>query len=171
MEKILGTANNNLVTLFKRVWHQGVTKNRFSFAVGAKEGFTYKYRDPFIPVVYYNEQSPRLVVTPTRFFLDEICTICANARQITESQIPIEDYVAECEKKFGPSTVKIGVKQVLKERGMNTYGKNLTRCVRYLEKTMEAKVISLEQLATYLDLKVTKAILNKKHIVEGVLAS
>lgn len=167
MEKILGHQYNKLVKQFKMLRHQGVTTKVFSPRVSAKEYLPYKYRNPFIPVLFFNEQKPRLIVTPTRFFMDPICSICSSGKG-QASQISLKQFIAETNSKFQERTFKFVVKQALKEQGLATYSKEYTRARRYLDKALETKVISLQELATHYEFEVTKTRLDKK--LDGVLA-
>lgn len=168
MEKILGHQHNNLVKQFKMLRHQGVTTGTFALRVSAKEVFGYKYRNPFIPVLFFNEQKPRLIVTPTRQFIDPICSICATA-QGQASEISIKQFITETNQKFQERTFKLVVKQALKEQGLATYSKEFTRARRYLDKALETKIISLEELATHYDIVITKTRQDKK--MDGILAA
>lgn len=168
MEKILGHQFNNLVKQFKSLRHQGVTTGIFALRVGPKETFTYKFRNPWIPVLFFNEQKPRLIVTPTRHFMDQICSICSSA-QGHASEISIKQFIIETEHKFSPHLVKLVIKQALKENGLNTYGREFTRARRYLDRALETKVISLEELATHYNMTITNTNLRKK--LDGILAT
>jgi len=168
MEKILGHQYNNLVKQFKTLRHQAVTKKVFALRVSAKEFFAYKYRNPFIPVLFFDEQKPRLIVTPTRQFMAPICSICSTAKG-EESQISLKQFITETNGKFQERTFKLVVKQALKEQGLATYSKEFVRARRYLDKALETKVISLEELAAYYEFTITKTRLDKK--LDGILAS
>jgi len=168
MEKILGHQYNNLVKQFKMLRHQGVTTKIFALKISAKEVFTYKYRNPFIPVLFFNEQKPRLIVTPTRQFMDPICSICSTAKG-QASEISIKQFLTETNMKFQERTFKLVIKQALKEQGLVTYSKEYVRARRYLDRALEAKTISLEELAAHYEFEVTKTRLNQK--VDGILAS
>lgn len=165
MEKIFGTKYNNLVKFFKSLRQMGVTKGRFVLKIGTKEVFPYKFRDPFIPVLFFDEQSPRLIVTPTRHFMDPICSICTLGQK---SEIDLTRFKEETDKKFPTTLFKLVIKQALKEQGLSTYSKGMVRARRYLDRALEAKAISLEELAVVYDIKVTNARLREK--MDGVLA-
>lgn len=166
MEKIMGSKYNNLIKQFKTMRHQAVVKKIFSLRIGPKEIFTYKFRNPFIPLIFFNEQRPRLVVSPTREFIDPICSVCSTADNI-HSEIPIEQFIEEAEGKFNPQTLKAAIKQKLREIGLDTYSARFIQARRYIEKAMEMKVINLEDLAVYYGMTQTKTKLKKK--LDGVL--
>ena len=167
MESIVGAKKMKTVDIFAKMRKQGVTKKFFGMKLSNKKMFSYKWRDPFIPVLFYNNDSLRLIISPTRQWLDPICTICSAADGI-ESQVNVEQFIAESEKKFSPQTFKTVVKQFLKEQGINTYGTTIVQARRYLDRALERKQFNLEDLAVAYDLNPTKTRLRKK--LDGVLA-
>ena len=168
MESIVGHKKMNLVKEFSKMRQQGITKKYFGIMLRNKKLFSYKWRDPFIPVLFYNNSTLRMIVSPTRQWMDSICSICSHADGI-QSQISTEQFVKESSDKFTLPTFKAVVKQVLKEHGINTYSSKIVQARRYLDRALDKKIINLEQLALELDLKPTKTRLDKK--LDGVLES
>ncbi len=166
MESIVSSKKMKLVDFFAKLRQQGVTKKMFAIQLANKKMFYYKWRDPFIPVLFYNNSSLRMIVSPTRKWLDPICSVCSSADGV-QSEVNVKQFISESEKKFTPQTFKTVVKQFLKEQGINTYGSTIVQARRYLDRALEKKVFDLEDLAVAYDLKPTNTKLRKK--LDGVL--
>ena len=164
---VYGKDNVKLVTNFKMLRKRAIAKKYWMVKVsGRKDPVKYNYRDPFIPVLFWNEERLRPVVSPTRHFMDKICPVCAKGEK---SEISLEQFKKESEEKFTEATFKAAVKLKLKEMGIaNTYSNKFVQAQRYLDKALFKKQINLEDLAVIYGLKPTKAQLHKK--LDGVLA-
>ncbi len=169
MEKMFGTKYKKKITDFKKYRQQAVVKGNWVMKVGKNQSIKYNYREPFQPGLFWNEQSLRFIVTPTREFEDKICSKCAEAEgTLITSDVPVSQFIEESEKKFGASAFKAAVKLDLFTEGMTVYGKNVVQAYRYLNKARSAKQISLEQCAVHYDLEITNTRLRKK--LDGVVS-
>jgi hypothetical protein len=164
MEKMFGVKNRSLITNFKKWRQQAIASEnklwrmKISNAKG-DPAFAYKFRTPFIPVLFWNESSLRFVVTPQRQFMDEICSTCTHAEEPDrESDIPIPDFMQQSENKFqGKSNWVNAIRLALFMDGKTVFRPSVTRAYRYLNKCRMEKIINLEECATYYDLTETKA--------------
>ena len=161
-----GKDNVRTITGFKMLRKNAIAKKYWMMPVGPGKPIKYNYRDPFIPVLFWNEHRVRFIVSPVREFMDKICSICAISKN---SEIPLEQFMRESHEKFSESTFKAAVKLKLKELGIaNTYSKEFVKAQRYLDRALLQKQINLEELAVAYGLKPTKARLRKKF--DGILA-
>lgn len=169
MEDIVGAKYMNKVRHFQKM------KNRIKIApeghkifafrlLKDKPRFTYVYRNPFIPVLYFNGDSLRLVVAPTRQWLDPICPICDEytSEKKFESEIDVSKLVDESGESFRENEFKTAILLKLKENGINGFRPRIVQACRYLDKILEMKRISLEDLATHYGLTATKTKMRKK---------
>ena len=146
------------------------TKFRCTFRIGPKKFFAYNYKNPFVNCIFFNNQRLRYVIFPQREWIDKICSVCSSASgQLLKSEIPIDQFKKESEVKFGPQVFEAAVKLKLFANGMNVYAKSVVAAQRYLDRALEKKLISLEELATNYGFEVTRTKLRKK--LDGVLAS
>jgi hypothetical protein len=172
MENIVGKGNMWLVKHLARATKQKTKDGKrvhyfLSPRSYKKHIYTYKLRNPFIPTLFYDNSSLRFIVTPTREWLDPICSICTQGDH-TKSQVDVPLFCKQSEEKFGNKVSWVGViKQLLKEQGVNTYGSKYTQMRRYLDRALEMKQFNLNDLAVHYGLTVTKTRLNKK--LDGVL--
>src|SRR3989304_8076857 len=124
METIVGSRFMPVVYKFRTMFANRLATKKFSFMLnpklGAKGIFTYSYREPFIPVLFWNNIRLRNVVSPTRQWIDPVCSICSYAgSQKFESEIPIAQFIDEAGQKLGESHFKRAVKIRLLTNGIN----------------------------------------------------
>jgi len=165
MINMFGKKYTDKIMDFKKYRHMAITKKYWLMKV-AKNGelFKYEYRQPFIPVMFWNENSLRFVVSPTRQWQDPICSKCSEATMsgVLESDVPIPQFCQESEDKFGKSTWLASVKLNMYVEGMMVYNKNVITSLKYLNKCREKKLITLEAIAAHYDLVPKKTRLRKK---------
>jgi len=164
MEKIVGSKNMKKVRDFQSRFTKSIVKGFFTHRIGPKETFAYKYREPFIPLLFYNNNDLRAIVSPLRQWIEKICSRCS---QGSSSSISVKQFSQESIDKFGIDTFKTSVKHLLMLNGMNTHSRKVVAASRYLDRALEKKIINLEDLAVSLDLKITKTKLRKP--LDGVL--
>ena len=156
MEKMFGTKYGWKIRRFKKQRHESVT-NKAWFQPLAKDRpmFKYDYRNPFIPVLFWNESSLRQIIAPTRQWQDPVCSKCSTATggENLEPEISIEDFCESAEKKLGKSNWMTALRLSLYIEGKLVWGKSVQHAMKYLDKSRKKKVITLEQLAGHYDLK------------------
>ena len=167
MEKIAGSKYNKLIDEFVKMRRMGVTQGYWTVPIGPKEPLAYKFRDPFIPVLFFNDASLRLIVTPKREWLNEICTECEEAEgNDLPSGISIDEFVKNAEGNFGSGNFQAAIKLLLYTNGLTVYGKHVVQSLRYLERARLTKIITLEKLAVHYGFKITKTRLDKNPKVD-----
>ena len=170
MEAIGGSKYNKLIDNFINMRRHAIAKKYWAVPITPKEFLTHKYRQPFIPVLFFNESSMRLIVSPTRQWLDPICATCSEAKgDILQSGVSIEQFNKESEEKFGKGNWLAAIKLHLYTNGMTVYGKHVVQALRYYERARATKIITSEQQAAHYGLEITKTKLRKK--MDGVLES
>ena len=168
MEAIAGSRYNKLIEDFSRMRRQAVANKYWVAKISPKEFLTYKYRNPFIPVLFFNEGSMRVIVSPTRKWLDEMCTTCEEAKgEILQSNVSIEEFAKQSEFKFGERNWLAAIKLHLFTNGMTVYKNNVVQALRYYERARAKKLITSEQMAAHYGLEITHTKLRKK--LDGVL--
>jgi len=169
MLKIMGNKYYNKIEEFQKRRRRGIVKGHFTYKIGPKEDFPYKFKDPFIPLLFWNNESLRDIISPTRQWLEPICSTCQSAIDpLMVSEIPTKQFIDESVDKFGPGIFLAAVKIKLFMNGLNTYSNKVVQALRYLDKALEKKMILLEDIAAECKLEITKTRLRKK--LDGVLA-
>ena len=169
VESMIGSKHSNLIREFQKKRYMGINQGKMPFRIGAKDFFAYKYRIPFILALFNTPNSSRMIISPTRFWLDKICSKCTEATgMLTSNGVPIKQFMEESEKKFGVGAWKAAVKLALYTEGMTTYNNNVVRGLRYLNRCRTETQINLEECAKHYDLTLTKTRLDKKR--DGVMS-
>jgi len=169
MFAIVGKKYMGKVLEFQRIYSKALVQEKFTFKLGQKGFFTYSFRKPFTPVLFFNNDSLRYVVCPKRQWIDPICGICSlyTAEEKFESEIPIAQFVTEAGEKLGESHFKRAVKIRLLTNGINVLDQYLARSLKYLDRALEKKNINLEDIATHYGFEIDKSRLRVK--LDGVL--
>lgn len=168
MLKIVGTKYLQRIKEFQEKFVQMTTKHKCTFEIKKNKYFSYNYKNPFVTCLFYNNYTLRYVVFPKRQWIEPICSTCTEATGgLLHSAISVKQFIEESIAKFGPGTFLSAVKVKLFLNGMNTYSNKVVQAQRYLDRALEKKLISLEEIAIEYKLEVTKARLRKK--LDGVL--
>lgn len=165
MVNFVGKKYTDLIEKFKRYRASAVANKGWIMNIGPKDPFLYRYRDPFIPVLFYNNQSLRFIVTPTRYWIDPICQVCLVGIQSSDVQVGgknLDAIMKNAEVKFDPSNFKAAVKIKLFVNGLTVYGKKVVRACKYIDKLTTSQNIRLEDIAAYYNFTITKTRLDMK---------
>ena len=125
MEGIVGRKYMSKVKYFKKI------RNMIKIAPEGKKTFSYPllrfgppfvytYKKPFIPLLYFNGISLRHVVSPSREWIDPICSICSayGSTERFESKIDMSKFKDEMVDAYGESTAKRAVLNILQKEGV-----------------------------------------------------
>lgn len=131
---------------------------KFSVKLG-KRSFSYDCKDPFLPALFYNKKSARLIVFPKREWIDPICTTCSTGRKKDDAKTSsIADFDKAISSKFGPNTIKRCIRLKLYMHGLSSLDKTMSRTLRFIDRWSEKNGLKLQDLAEYykLDYQSTK---------------
>lgn len=152
----------SLIKSFQKYRLAAVTKKHWKIRISRKELHTYKYRNPFIPSLFFNNDTLRLIISPTRQWIDPICSKCSEAEgNLPESDISIEEFTRKGETNYGPGNWLSAIKLELYINGMVTQGKHVVQALKAIQKARMEKKISLEQLGAHYGLVQTRTRLDK----------
>lgn len=170
MVDIMGTKTFKQITSFMKMRRQGIVKKYFAMMLpGQREPFAYKFRNPFIPVLFYNNASLRLIVSPTRQWLEPICTVCGHAKGTKADEISMQDFFMEGEKKFHKKRFLSAVRLVLHGNGINVFDPAIKQAIKFITRGMMLKQVSLDAMAEQYGLTVKNSRL-RKPVDDGVFA-
>ena len=165
MEKAVGTKNMKQVMAFQKMRTKAIKSKRFVFKLSKNEPFVYKWREPFIPALFYNQDTLRFIISPTREWMQPVCSNCAESEGAV-SEINVGTFVDESVAKFGQN-FKVAVKLKLFTLGYSTHSRTVVQAFRYLEKALSTKIITMDDIADKMGLVETKTKLRKQ--MDGVL--
>lgn len=151
-----GKENVKKIIDFKMMRKKAIDKKMWFEKVGPKEPIKHMWRNPFIPLFFWNEQSFRRIVSPTRYFMDKQCSTCDEA----EGNKKYDDLTLEqvCEKgeiNFGKGNFLAAIKLLMHANGLTTYGKKVVRSLRWIERERKIRNMPLSAFATHYGLTET----------------
>lgn len=164
LQKYVGIKNMSKIKQFIKYQDQ-ILKTEppyWSVKISAKDFFVYKWQDPFIPALFFDNINLRNIVSPTREFMSPVCSICSMAEGKRYSEVPIGELCNEGEAKFGERVFQSACKLKLFENGMAVHAKSTINAKRWLDIQLTKKVITLEQIMLHYKWNITKTHLNSK---------
>lgn len=168
MESIVGGRFKEKLRDFKQKYVEMKSNQKCTFAFPNHKFFIYNYKNPFVVCLFWNESNLRYVVFPLREWIDPICSICAFAtNKLQYSEISVEQFLKEGERKCGERVFKLACKLVLMENGLQVFARSTVSAKKYIMRALEKRQLSLEQIATAYNYKLTKA--NLKAKLDGIL--
>lgn len=167
--KLVGTKNLRKLEEFRKVHSQAQNLKKFSYRLGTKgRKFEYLYRQPYAPALFWNNDSLRHVVFPSREWLEPVCDICAKGLGISiQDKAGLDQFEAHIIKMFEIGVVRQALRVRLLQLGVNCYSPKVVQCLRHINEYFALKQFSPEEVAQRFDLHetITK---NKKKLPEGL---
>lgn len=159
---VVGKKYLQTIVNFRRIYQQAVTKKKFTFELGKKgQKFTYAYRQPFAPVLFWNNDTLRFVVYPLRSWIDPSCPKCMQATMTDKKEMDIKTFDEEVRRIFGIHNIRQALRIKLWNMGVNTYSKRVKQCAAWTEEYFKKYGINAEQLADFYNLRDEQTRLDK----------
>ena len=165
----LGKHNTNKLNLLRKLQVQvklgKAGQAYFHYPMGTKGKLYHKYhaRHPFLPYLYYNGISARIVVSPLRTWIDPICSTCdmmdesEGDNRETETQNIIDQFIS----KFGnKATAKSVLRQVAMQNGVDVNLRKTSQGIKFIQKYMDNRLINLPTLLKAFGLEETRTHIN-----------
>ncbi len=164
MQKIVGVKNTYKLESFQKVFQTALTKDKFSFLLGKKDKwFTYPFRKPFAPVLFWDNVTLRTIVFPKREWIDKLCSTCIQAKQTPmKDGISVKDFAEDLNRKFGVGTARSAVRVKLFQNGISVFPKRFKQCMRYIDQYMDNRVVNLQEIAEHYNFKDERTVLREK---------
>lgn len=164
MERIVGSKNMGKILFFKKLMVRATSQGKYGYELRKdKPPLTHSYKNPFIPMLFWNEDTLRIVDSPNREWLDKYCDICASAEDNPAGNeiIDVDGFIKEKGLSYGKSIWKLAVKNKLLMKGVNVHHPGVVAAERDLDRCLETGNITLDQIAARLGLKPTNTKLRK----------
>lgn len=151
LQQIFGKNYAQRIYEFQKMCSQAIVKKKFTFKLGKAGYFTYAFKSPFIVTLFFNNSTLRYVVTPTRQWIDPICSICENTnkQQMVKSDVDLDKFAADLDYKFGVSISRQAVRIKCFQNGINVFPKTVKQCMQYIELYLKNRIFNLEALAVH----------------------
>lgn len=165
---VIGKKYIQQISIFRACFQQATTKSIFNVPLGDKgKKFVYKYKQPFVPILFYNGLSARLVVFPKRDWIDKICSVCANSNATTSI---MSGNVKEFEELFNTKYKRETLLQAMKIKlfilGASTYPKRVKQCMTEIDQAFMASTFDANAMAEHFGL-IEKRTMVTDPIVKG----
>ena len=152
--KMVGVNYSKKIQAFQRLTSQAVIRGKFSFPLGDKKFFSYSFKHPFIPLLFFNGHSLRVVVSPKREWIEPICSACANSDNPTiTTTMNIDEFKQNIIRIFGESHARLAVRLKLFQDGVDVFPKRTKQAMKYIDAFLKDKVYNREDLAVSFDFK------------------
>lgn len=147
-QNIVGKQFSLKITEFRRMNQEALTKHKFAVPLGKKgQKFTYEWRKPFAPLLFWNNSRLRIVVSPNRKWIDPVCTYCGNAKiEPTQELVDLDDFEGKASTMFGKGVIRQALRIKLFNMGVNTYAPRVKQCMSFIEQFMSHNTINYEQI-------------------------
>lgn len=162
MEEIVSHKYYSRMLKFKKLSDKAPSTEKVVFQLGNKGFFTYQYKNPFIPMAFWNEEKLRIVMSPTREWIDPICPTCSISDNTFSTDMDIDNLLKEGHKRFGFWNFEAAIKLKLKANGIDVYNRKVVNSGKWLDLIMEKKRIKLEDIAVKCGFEQTKTRLREK---------
>ncbi len=158
LEDYLGKHNSQKIKRFQRLRAQAGMQHKFTYPLGKRDFFTYKEAEPFLPILYNNGLGTRDVVSCTLDWIlnGKLCQTCNPSIESKETEINLEQFVKDINKKFNVGIVKRAIELKLLSQGVRAQPKKVQQCQMYIEQYLSRKEIVLDELADAVKLKPVK---------------
>jgi len=163
-EKIVGSKYHNKIINFRKLYNDGSQKGEFRINLGRRGNqFVYSYRKPFQPNLFHDGSSLRLVVSPSRDWLDKLCSVCSNSKRVPmKGGIDVEEFANDLTRKFGVGTARSAIRLKMHLNGMAVWPKRFQQCLRYIDQYMANKTFNFQELMNHYGFKNEATRLDKK---------
>lgn len=173
MEDLLGNSNMPKVKLLKKMGVElklgSKDKAYFSYPLGSakKSQMYHRYhaKHPFLPYLYYNGMSARIIVSPLRTWIDPVCPICDHYGENMQEEINqnYEEFKKEFDASYSQhnNVSKQIIRAVMLKRGINCFSNSVVAGIKRVEKYINTHPTAIERLMEDYDLKPTKTRIDK----------
>lgn len=176
-QKLVGMKNTAKLLDFRRVYQESISTGKpaigdtpeipatFSYKLPGKGNmkFTYTWRQPFAPALFWNNDTLRHIVFPTREWIDPICPICTGSiGRTVEEQLDLKKFKDSILDEFPEGIIRQGLRLKLYQHGINTWEPRVKQVMTYIDKYMTHKLFNFEDLAKEFNLNVRPTKMKKK---------
>lgn len=151
LTKLMGRKYLRRISMFQKTSLEGVTKKQFTYTLSKKRKakFTYKYRQPFAPVLFFNGFSAREVVFPIRTWVDRYCMTCEGGTDGSQSKASMEKFDEAAQSKFGIGTVKQALRFTAAMHGFYSQRRRVKQAMTFIERFQEEHHVNLADMLKF----------------------
>lgn len=137
---------------FRRRVSTAMMHGTWTVPAGRDSKHVYKYRDPWIPVLYVPSGGRlRHIIGPTREWLAPRCVTCS-VSEPTVNEIAAAPFLAAAEKHLGKRNVDTALKLLLYENGIDVYSRGVINARRAIQEALTTKQVKFESICNHYNL-------------------
>jgi len=167
-QKLVGMKNTAKLLDFRRIYQESISTGKpataetpeipatFSYKLPGKgnQKFTYTWRQPFAPALFWNNDTLRHIVFPTREWIDPVCPVCTGSIQKTEQEkMDVKKFKADGLKAYGAGTFKTALRIKLMQMGTYTWNPAVKQAMSWIDKYMQYRQFNFEDIIQEFGLK------------------
>lgn len=135
----------------------------FSYKLGNKGlKFTYTFRHPYAPALWWNRRTCRHIVFPKREWIDALCQTCSMTTQSTPEEImDVKLFYDDAMKAWGSNFIT-PLRTKFYQMGINVFPPKFRQVMKWIDKYTEHKIFNPSDIATVFGLEISKTQLHKK---------
>ena len=137
---------------FRRRVNSAQDTGTWTHRVGKDGSHTYKYRAPWIPILFGGGGRLRPAIGPTREWLTPRCPTC-HVSERTPDEITPAAFIEAGEKDLGPGTFRTALKLIALENGIVAYTAGVVNAKRAIEEALTEKNVSLTAVLEHLGIE------------------
>jgi GTPase SAR1 family protein len=142
-----GKRNLNLITTFKIKRKNAIIDKFWYEDVGLGEPVKMDWRNPFIPILFWNEARIRKIIAPTRHFINKTCSDCDESEGIeVYDEKTVEEVLKEGSHKCGPQSFDTACKLLLYRHGDNVFSKSVQASLKWIERERKNRSIPIKAI-------------------------
>ena len=158
-QKMVGTKNTKKLVEFRKAVFEAQSTYReadgeneekpatFSYKISKQGKFTYNYRLPFAPALWWNNDSLRHIVFPAREWVQPVCSVCnGGTARTAEQKGDVAKFKELADKAYGESRIRQALRVILFQRGINCFQPNVKRATKWIAREWDQKVFDYEEI-------------------------
>lgn len=167
-QKLVGMKNTAKLLDFRRVYQESISTGlaasgdnpeipaTFSYKLPGKGNlkFTYTWRKPFAPALFWNNDTLRHIVFPTREWIDPICPVCTGSVEKTDQEkLDVKKFKVDGLKAYGAGTFKTALRIKLMQMGTYTWNPSVKQAMSWIDEYMKHRLFNFEDVVKEFELK------------------
>ena len=141
----------------------------FSYKLGNKgKKFTYTFRHPYAPALWWNRRTCRHIVFPKREWIQPVCQICSNVESSPKELMDVIKFREDLMKAY-PQGWQTALRLKIYQLGINTWPKNTDLKLKWIERYMDKKAFNVEDLIKEFGLEVGKVRTRPKKLPDHLM--
>lgn len=176
-QKLVGTKNTAKLLEFRKIYQESISSGKeatenspaipatFSYRLPGKgnKKFTYTWRQPFAPALFWNNDTLRHIVFPTREWIIPVCQTCAGSiAKSKEESMDVKKFKEAGLAAFGKGSFYTALRVKMMQMGVYTWNPAVKQAMTWIERYMQHKNFNFDDIVKEFDFKDKRTRLGQK---------